>query len=230
MKQDQLSLEKLYGKVNESFLSPRVSPEIKKEHQIAMVTRQIHEYIQAYNQKNKKGSLYVSDLVKQYCLTNSEHVNQSLDIFDTPIDLQLPEGFIVHDCFYLDGLTITSLPKNLTVKNRLELYYSTIDELPEGLHVGDLDLKRCTINKMGNNTTVDRSVWARGCTLKALPAGLSVGETLGLTDSSIETLSRDLRVGRYLILSNSPISQKYDKRQIAEMVPNVKPSQIIIED
>ena len=88
-------------------------------------------------------------------------------------------------------------------KGDLNLGGMPITSLPEGLKVGGgLDLSDTPIT--------------------SLPKGLRVGDVLYLSYTGITNLPEDLTVGGYLYLDNTPISKKYTKQQLKQMLPNVE--------
>ena len=103
----------------------------------------------------------------------------------------------------LKGTPITSLPQGLTVGGFLYLRNTPITTLPQNLKVGGyLDLQNTPIT--------------------SLPQGLKVKGALYLYKSKITSLPQGLTVGGDLYLLNTPISEKYSKEQIKQMVPSVK--------
>ncbi len=80
---------------------------------------------------------------------------------------------------------VTELPENLTIDDDLNVRWSKLERLPNGLHVGTLDL--------------------RGTDFDVLPERLTVADTLDLSGCNIETLPDDLTVGRHLILAGASI-------------------------
>jgi hypothetical protein len=103
----------------------------------------------------------------------------------------------------LSDTPITSLPQGLKVGGDLDLSYTPITSLPQGLTIGgDLNLSYTPIT--------------------SLPQGLTVGGDLYLKKTQITSLPQDLKVGDNLDLSNTPISKKYTKEQIKQMVPGVE--------
>jgi hypothetical protein len=100
---------------------------------------------------------------------------------------------------------ILSLPNNLSrVGGNLFLYGSKITSLPDNLEVkGNL-------------------VMPTGHLTRTLPKGLKVGGDLDLHSSEITSLPNDLEVGGILDLRDTPISKKYTKEQLKQMLPGVK--------
>ena len=85
----------------------------------------------------------------------------------------------------------------------LYLFNTPINSLPKGLKVsGDLHLENTNIT--------------------TLPEGLTVGGGLFLKGLNITSLPQTLSVGEYLDLRNTPISKQYTKKQLKQMLPNVK--------
>jgi hypothetical protein len=99
----------------------------------------------------------------------------------------------------LGNTPITSLPDNLKVGGNLYLYNTKITSLPDNLQVGGyLDLRNTPIT--------------------SLPDNLKVGGTLYLSNTKITSLPDNLKVGGDLYLRNTPLSKKYTKGQIEQMI------------
>ena len=110
-------------------------------------------------------------------------------------------------------------------KGDLDLRNSPIQFLPRNLTKvgGSLILMYSQIEKLPDNLTVNGHLWLDGCGyLQSLPNGLKVKFTLDLRGTNITFLPSDLEVGGSLILYRTPITNRYTKEQIREMVPGVK--------
>jgi len=93
---------------------------------------------------------------------------------------------------------VTSLPEGLRVRGNLNLDYSEITSLPEGLSVGgSFDL---------SNTNIT-----------SLPERLEVAGNLYLGHSFIKSLPKDLKVGGTLYIYKSPLKE-YTNEELREMV------------
>jgi hypothetical protein len=93
---------------------------------------------------------------------------------------------------------VTSLPEGLKVRGNLNLDYSKITSLPEGLSVGGyFDL---------SNTNIT-----------SLPERLEVAGNLYLDYSFIKSLPKDLKVGGTLYIYKSPLKE-YTNEELREMV------------
>jgi hypothetical protein len=99
----------------------------------------------------------------------------------------------------LGNTPITSLPNNLSVGGYLDLYNTKITSLPNNLNVGGY------LNLINTKIT-------------SLPDNLSVGGDLDLYNTKITSLPNNLSVGGYLDLRNTPLSKKYTKEQIKQMI------------
>jgi len=58
--------------------------------------------------------------------------------------------------------------------------------------------------------------------IKSLPSGLRVGGYLDLNCTFITSIPNNLEVGGALYLWRTPISKKYTKEQLRQMLPNVE--------
>ena len=102
----------------------------------------------------------------------------------------------------LDNTQIKQLPAYLKVNGYLDLSYSRIRIFPNDVHVtSNLDLSGCTL-------------------LKSLSDNLIVKGNLYLSESAIETLPTNLRVGADLILYRTAFSDHYpsDIREMIELI------------
>ena len=104
---------------------------------------------------------------------------------------------------YLSNTPITSLPDNLEVGGDLSLRNTQIKELPNNLKVGG--------NLTLSNTQIEK-----------LPDNLEVNRNLDLYNTQVKELPGSLEVGGSLYLKNTPLSKKYTKQQIKDMVPRVE--------
>lgn len=106
----------------------------------------------------------------------------------------------------LSNTSITQLPAGLKVGGSLYLIDTPIAQLPAGLVLGgSLDLSRTRIAQ--------------------LPAGLKVGGSLYLSHNTrIAQLPAGLVVDGNLYLIDTPISKKYTREELKQMLPGVKKS------
>ena len=86
---------------------------------------------------------------------------------------------------------------------------------------GSLDLRSTTIQSLGNLESVGGDLYLRGSEIQSLGNLKSVGEYLDLRDTTIQSLGNLKSVGGVLMLTDTPISKKYYKEQIRQMI-NVK--------
>jgi hypothetical protein len=99
----------------------------------------------------------------------------------------------------LNNTPITSLPNNLSVGGDLYLYSTKITSLPDNLQVGG-------------------GLYLNDTPITSLPDNLKVGGDLDLENTKITSLPDNLKVRDYLNLNNTPLSKKYTKGQIEQMV------------
>ena len=120
---------------------------------------------------------------------------------------------------YLANTPITSLPNNLNVGGNLNLENTPITSLPNNLSVGGyLDLGNTPITSLPNNLSVGGNLYLRNTPITSLPNNLKVGGNLDLADTKITSLPDNLSVGGDLDLYNTPLSKKYTKEQIKQMI------------
>ena len=83
---------------------------------------------------------------------------------------------------------------------------------------GNLDLEGINIKSLGNLTSVGGGLGLYGTKIKSLGNLTSVGGELNLSDSNIESLGNLTSVGGDLVLYFTPISKKYSREEIKQMV------------
>ena len=107
-----------------------------------------------------------------------------------------------------------------SVGGSLDLSYSDIESLGNLTSVGDcLDLRKTNIESLGNLTSVGGYLDLYGCKdLTSLGNLTSVGGWLDLKGTNIESLGNLTSVGGSLDLENTPISKKYSRDKISNMV------------
>ena len=83
---------------------------------------------------------------------------------------------------------------------------------------GNLRLRNTPIKSLGNLTYVGGNLFLEDTPIESLGNLQSVGGGLDLYDSSIESLGDLTFVGGDLYLNGTPISKKYSKEEIRQMV------------
>jgi hypothetical protein len=108
------------------------------------------------------------------------------------------------------------LPKDQRiVKGELDLSYTPITSLPEGLQVGGhLTLVNTHITSLPEGLQVGGSLDLSGTPITSLPEGLQVGGYLFLSDTPITSLPTGLKVGRDLNLTSTRITSLPDYLQV----------------
>jgi len=137
--------------------------------------------------------------IKQYIKNGCK---DNLNLSHTPIDRLPDELKHVGGSLFLSNTQIKSLPKGLKhVSGSLYLSYTEIKSLPDGLTVGG--------NLVLNNTPIE-----------SLPTGLTVGGYLYLYDTLIKSLPKELKIKGQLFLKYTPLSKKYTKDEIKQIIIN----------
>ena len=83
---------------------------------------------------------------------------------------------------------------------------------------GDLDLRDTPITLLPNNLKVGGSLYLSDTPITSLPDNLKVGVYLDLSGTKITSLPDNLKVGRGLNLRDTPISKKYSKEEIKNII------------
>ena len=149
-------------------------------------------------------------------------VGTNLLCIKTPLE-KLPDNFTVNGKLDLEKCkNITSLPSGLKVLGTLDLRDTNITELPPDLEVGGhIYLQRTPIEKLPENLTVNKDLNLEDCeNIVSLPKGLKIKEDLDLTNTNINELPPDLKVGDRIILWGTPLIKNYTEDQIMDMIPN----------
>jgi hypothetical protein len=177
--------------------------------------------------------------IQDYIRNGSEG---DLDFTDSPIT-SLPDNLkIVRGNLILESCKeLTHLPPGLVVEKNLELSYSGIQELPQGLHVKkNLTLEYCTdFVYIPPDLEINGDFKVVECTIKEFPQRLKIGGSLRLVDwpnlthlvpdlhingvlrldfCNIKELPRGLKVEKDLFLRHTPISNEYTQIEIQEMI------------
>jgi hypothetical protein len=104
-------------------------------------------------------------------------------------------------------------------KGDLNLRNTPITSLPNNLKVrGYLDLRNTPITSLPDNLSVGGGLYLYNTPITSLPDNLSVRGDLNLYNTKITSLPDNLNVGGYLNLENTPLSKKYTKEQIKQMI------------
>ena len=146
-------------------------------------------------ERSKNYNIALQKQIQQYIKDGGKG---DLDLYNTPIT-SLPDNLKVERNLYLRDTPITSLPDNLQVGGYLILNNTPISSLPDNLKVGR--------NLILSNTP-----------LTSLPDNLKVGGDLELFNTQITSLPNNLKVGGDLELRNTPLSKKYSKEEIRQMI------------
>ncbi len=83
---------------------------------------------------------------------------------------------------------------------------------------GDLNLRNTPITSLPNNLNVGGYLNLGNTPITSLPNNLNVGGNLDLYNTKITSLPDNLKVGGDLNLANTPLSKKYTKAQIKQMI------------
>jgi hypothetical protein len=119
----------------------------------------------------------------------------------------------------LSNTPIKSLGNLISVGGYLYLKDSPIESLGNLTSVeGFLNLLGTPIKSLGNLETVGDELILHNTPIETLGKLKSVGGALFLSETSIESLENLKSVGLHLFLINTPLSEKYTKEQIRQMV------------
>ena len=135
---------------------------------------------------------------------------------------------------------IFSLPPLGAFDNNYQMLLEFMDTLgnPKFKIAGDVDLRNTNIESVGNLVEVEGFLYLDNTNIESLPDNLKVGGYLilyntkikslpdnlhvdgdfYLGNTKIQSLPDNLHVGGDLYLSNTPLSKKYSKKEIRQMI------------
>ena len=111
---------------------------------------------------------------------------------------------------------------DLFVKGDIEMEYSKLESLPEGLHVnGDLNLFGSEIKSLPKDLYVGENLTLGYCNnITSLPEGLYVGGNLSIAKTNISSLPKGLKVEGFLFIRYTPLVNFSDE----ELIKMIKPT------
>ena len=119
----------------------------------------------------------------------------------------------------LEGIPIESLGNLISVEGYLDLRVTLIESLGNLKSVGNgLYLQGTSIKSLGDLTSVGGNMDLRKAPIKSLGNLTLVVGNLDLEGTSIESLGNLTSVGLDLDLRDTPLSEKYTKDEIKQMV------------
>ena len=118
--------------------------------------------------------------------------------------------------------------EELNIKGNLDLVFTRIKSLPDGLKVGgNLNLTESYIESLPEGLEVGGEVSLGYTNITSLPDGFEVGGRLYLNETKITSLPKGLKVGGNLHITRTPL-RKYKDEQLREMIkPGVIKGKII---
>ena len=115
------------------------------------------------------------------------------------------------------------------IKEKRGYDYPVIYKLLNGLPLsedeltidGDLDLTNTNITSLPDNLKVGGDLVLENSKITSFPDNLYVGEFLDIRNTKINTIPDNLYVGGYLYLNYTPLSKRYSKEEIREMIEDM---------
>jgi hypothetical protein len=155
-----------------------------------------------------------------------------------------PERLVLQDGLYLKGATLAGVPETL-ICSELQLDGAKIDELPRNLTVrkwlsvagsslrrihdlsgvaGIIDLTGSQIEALPDGLTVQGSLWIENSAIRHLPTGLRIEDDLRAAGSKLESLGKDIVIGRSADFTRTRITEEmiWDARMIVKNVFDLK--------
>jgi hypothetical protein len=111
---------------------------------------------------------------------------------------------------------------DLIVNGDINMEYSNIESLPEGLYVnGDLSLFGSEIKSLPKDLYVSENLYVGYCdNITSLPEGLYVGGNLSIAKTNISSLPKGLKVDGFLFIRYTPLVDFSDE----ELIKMIKPT------
>lgn len=134
-------------------------------------------------------------------------VIESTDITDLPVGLSIrrhlnakssqlsryPEHVTINGDVIVSNTPIQTLPR-VKVNGALDISYTKVTDIPDGLEVTSLIAQGLTLDRLGPSVTIKQNLALRGTWVRLQP-GLTVGGTLFLQSARIHRLPDDLSAG-----------------------------------
>jgi putative heme iron utilization protein len=125
----------------------------------------------------------------------------------------------INDNLELSYTKVTSLPEGLRVKGWLNLMGSAIASLPEGLVVGGyLSLASSNIESLPKGLKVGGHLNLRNSNIKNIPDDIEIGGSLYLQKTKITSLPKGLIIKGYLVIDSNDSLDKFSNAELKEMV------------
>ena len=111
--------------------------------------------------------------------------------------------------------------EDLIVNGDVNMEYSDVESLPEGLHVnGDLSLFGSEIKSLPKDLYVSENLYVGYCdNITSLPEGLYVGGNLSIAKTNISSLPKGLKVEGFLFIRYTPLVNFSDEELIIMIKP-----------
>ena len=111
---------------------------------------------------------------------------------------------------------------DLIVNGDINMEYSDVESLPEGLYVnGDLSLFGSEIKSLPKDLYVSENLYVGYCdNITSLPEGLYVGGNLSIPRTNINSLPKGLKVDGFLFIRYTPLVNFSDE----ELINMIKPT------
>ena len=111
---------------------------------------------------------------------------------------------------------------DLIVNGDINMEYSDVESLPEGLYVnGDLSLFGSEIKSLPKDLYVSENLYVGYCdNITSLPEGLYVGGNLSIAKTNISSLPKGLKVDGFLFIRYTPLVNFSDE----ELIKMIKPT------
>lgn len=133
---------------------------------------------------------------------------------------KLPTTLICSE-LQLDGAKLDELPTNLTVRKWLSAVGSSIRRINDLSGVaGIVDLTGTSLDELPDGLNVPGSLWIENSTLRHLPTGMMIADDLRAAGSKLESLGKDISIGRNADFSGTRITEEliWDARLVVKNV------------
>ena len=120
----------------------------------------------------------------------------------------MPVGVTIMGDLIIHVAIVQKLPDNLVVTGILNIDFSGITLLPDGLRCGILESRNSELAALPNNLRVDRRADVVCCNIASIGHGVSIGGDLFISQNPLSTIPDDIYVGGLIFATNTDVTTK----------------------
>jgi hypothetical protein len=197
---------------------------MNKNDETVETNKEVYNLFKFIEDKEPQYKSFVAKFTNEPETLTPEDLNVKGDLaFSSPRIASLPDNLNVSGDIELLNTSITSLPDNLNIDGNLWLTSMMITTIPSSLKVGGyIRIENTEITSLPDNFKTNGDLSLHYALITSLPNNLDIGLDLSIYDTPLTTIPKNLKVNGNLTLVNTPISKKYTKEQLKQMLPGVK--------